>query len=595
MKKVDPKGRSTAAVDDAATPERSAVVTRRGFLKGAAASAAIAQGTVLLGGAPSALAATPALEKGGAEPRGARPIPPISPPARWDKEADVVVVGTGGGGLAASVRSAEKGLKVITLEKLSGPGGGTKESALFYTFGGTRYQNAIKWAIPKFPFDPDALVELVMPMYQYSVDKLLLRALAVRGPECVDWMGDHGVEWELNTRNDPVFGQGGHIWKGSCLEGNYTRATKHVTDHMHHVATRLGVEFLFGTTVVRLVQQGDRIVGVETKNLEGEVLFVRARKSVVLAAGGFGVNRDMLAKYTPAAHLGSGSSFAMPCDTGECVRMGLGAGADIAGLGSTACFDGGVDWVHEGRGPFHQHLYNGSVQLSRQPWLSIDITGTRYQYMDSVPVDNLFHQPAVAMSRPGHRGYVIFDADYETNIFKFDQAYCRRPLRPTMPNMDRVPGWLVGKDWREGVKVALDAGVIKKTSTVEQLGAQLGFAPGVLPAAVAKWNEVCASGKDDPIYGYKPEWLIPIRKPPFYGIRMGAFLYATHAGLRVTPRMQVVNTKGAIIPGLYAAFHTAGGAIGENALSGASILADNGLSWASGYIAANTIAAEDRA
>jgi hypothetical protein len=573
-------------VDGASAAARG--VSRRGFLKGAAAGAAIAQGAALLGGASTAVASTPQRDRC-VDGEAAHPIPPVGPPAKWDKEADVVVVGTGGGGLAASVRAAEKRLKVITLEKLSGPGGGTKESALFFTFGGTRYQNAIKWAIPKFPYDPDALVELVMPAYQYSADKLLLRALATRGPECVDWMGDHGVEWELNTKNDPVFGQGGHIWKNSCLEGNYTRATKHVTDHMHAVAVRAGVEFLFGTTVTRLVQQGDRIVGVRTKNLEGLELFVRAKKAVVLAAGGFAVNRDMLQKYTPYANAGAGSSFGMPCDTGECTRMGIGAGADIAGVNSTSFFDGGVDWVHEGRGTFHQHLYNGSVQLARQPWLSIDITGERYQYMDSVPVDNLFHQPAVPMSRPGRRGYVIFDDNYETNVPGFEQAYCRRPLRPTMPNMDRVPGWLVGKDWREGVKVALDAGVIKKAQTIDALGEQLGFAPGVLARSVTKWNEACASRKDDPIYGYKPEWLIPIRKPPFYGIRMGGFLYATHAGLRVNPGMQVVSTKGTVIAGLYAAFHTAGGAIGENAVSGASILADNGLSWASGYIAANTI------
>lgn len=595
MKKPDSKGREVVGKGDAAAESTGqGGISRRKFLKGAAAGAAIAPGAALLAAAPNALAGTPAPERC-TDPESARPIPPIDPPARWDREADVVVVGTGGGGLAASVRAAEKGLKVVTIEKLSAPGGGTKESALFFTFGGTRYQNAIKWALPKFPYDPDALVEMVTPMYQHTADKLLLRALATRGPECVDWMGDHGVEWELNTKNDPVFGQGGHIWKNSCLEGNYTRATKHVTDHMHGVAVKAGVEFLFETAAVRLVQQGGRIVGLKTRNLKGEVLFVSAKKGVVLAAGGFAVNRDMLAKYTPFANKGAGSSFGMPCDTGECTRMGIGAGADLAGLNSTSFFDGGVDWVHEGRGAFHQHLYNGSVQLARQPWLSIDITGERYQYMDSVPVHNLFNQPAVQMARPGNRGYVIFDADYETNIFKFKQEYCRRPLRPSMPNMNRVPDWLVSKDWREGVKVALDAGVIKKASSIEELEALLGFAPGVLSASVAKWNQVCASGKDDPIYGYKPEWLIPIQKGPFYGIRMGGFLYATHAGLRVTPQMQVVSTKGTVIPGLYAAFHTAGGAVGESAVSGVSILADNGLSWASGYIAAGTIGTDDKA
>jgi len=300
--------------------------SRRGFLRSAAASAAIAGGTALIGGTSIAMAQEKS-EKACGEAEDAKPIPPIAPPAKWDKEADVVVIGTGGGGLAACVKAAENHLSVIAIEKLQGPGGASQEAGLFFTAGGSRLQNAMKFALPSFPYNPDAVVEFVSPWYQHTADKSLLRALAVKGPECVDWLEDHGVPWELNLENDKYFGPGVHIWKGACKDGNYTRAMKPVTDHVYGVAKKLGAEFIFQTWAVRLVEDKGRIVGVKTENMKGETLFVRAKKGLILASGGFGVNRDMLEKYTPYANKNCGSSFAMPSDTGEVIRMGLGAGA----------------------------------------------------------------------------------------------------------------------------------------------------------------------------------------------------------------------------------------------------------------------------
>jgi len=579
--KSDPAGLENIQEDSA---EKSKGLSRRGFLRSAAASAAIAGTAGIIGSPAMALAETK--EKCG-EPDGAKPIQPIAPPAKWDKEADVVIVGTGGGGLAAALRLSESSKSVIAIEKMQGPGGGSKEAGLFFTFGGTRLQNAAKFALPSFPFNPDALVEMVAPMYQYTADKNLIRSLAVNGAACVDWLEDHGVPWELDTVNDPVTGVGTHIWKGACKDGNYTRAMKPVMDLVYEQAKKHGAEFIFETAVVRLVEDKGRIVGVKAKNLKGETIFVRGKKGVLLASGGFAVNRDMLEKYTPYANKTSGSCFAMPCDTGETVRMGIGAGADLAGLGSVTSFDGGIDWGKNG--PWQQYLYNGSTQLARQPWLGIDISGQRYGYLNSDPANNLWLLSNVQGSQRGGRGYVIFDGDYETNIWKFKQTFCRKPLTPTMPNADRVPDFITSTDWRDGVKIALDAGAIKKADTLAELGKLLGHAPGVLEKSVADWNAVCASGKDDPKYGYKPEWLIPITKAPYYGIKLGSFLYATCCGLRVTPGMQVVDTRGNAIPGLYASFHTAGGQVGEQNVNGISILADVGLSLTGGYIAADTI------
>ena len=96
-------------------------------------------------------------------------------------------------------------------------------------------------------------------------------------------------------------------------------------------------------------------------------------------------------------------------------------------------------------------------------------------------------------------------------------------------------------------------------------------------------------------YKYDPSWLIPISEPPYYGAKLGGNLFATKCGLRINPKMQVIDTEGAVIPGLYAGWHTAGGSNGENNLAGKpfnGLYGDVGLSFLGGYMAAGSIIGE---
>ena len=116
---------------------------------------------------------------------------------------------------------------------------------------------------------------------------------------------------------------------------------------------------------------------------------------------------------------------------------------------------------------------------------------------------------------------------------------------------------------QEGVQDAIDADVLKKRDSLEELERDLGLAEGVLTQAVADWNATCESGHDDFMYPMPDEWLHPIVKPPFYGCRIGGNLYGTKAGLLINDQMQVIGCDGRVIPGLYAGWHTAGGACGD--------------------------------
>ena len=161
------------------------------------------------------------------------------------------------------------------------------------------------------------------------------------------------------------------------------------------------------------------------------------------------------------------------------------------------------------------------------------------------------------------------------------------------PLIDRVPEWQ--RDWRNAFQMMVDAGAVKECDTIEELEEALGLREDVLVQAVKDWNAACEAGEDTvPTYKYDPSWLIPISEPPYYGAKLGGNLFATKCGLRINPKMQVIDTEGAVIPGLYAGWHTAG-SNGENNLAGKpfnGLYGDVGLSFLGGYMAAGSIIGE---
>ena len=362
-----------------------------------------------------------------------------------------------------------------------------------------------------------------------------------------------------------------------------------------YTGTGKGME---GLVTVKLLVQDNRISCLETAQ-EGESQSRGGYEAIrdgrfaamIEAAQGAGIDAISGATITTAA-MGCASSYLTAGETGECFRMGLGVNADVSGFNSSASFDGGVDWEAEG-GQWARFLYDGMTQLSRQPWFTVDRCGNRLRYMDSrVGEDGanaiyaLGDLATIQMTPPGHRSYIVFDAHYEDHLAGFAQEHCRKLITPDLEQIDKVPEHY--RDWHHGVQDAIDADVLKKRDSLEELERDLGFAPGVLVEAVEKWNACCERGEDDFMYPMPPEWLHAIKDPPFYGCRIGGNLYGTKAGLMINDEMQVISTKGTVIPGLYAGWHTAGGACGENSYIGdpilGSLLGDVSLAFCGGYV-----------
>jgi len=562
-------------------------ITRRGFLGRLAAGTGVmgAAATGLMNVLPGKATANTCSEEGYADDK-VSPIPPIGPPAKWDKEADVVIVGAGGAGLTASNIAREKGASVITVEKFYNAGGATREATVAICWG-TRAQKRLG-----IEPDPSWLVKWSLKDSDYTVDPDLIEHLIKKSAECLDWIEDMGYwKWEVYYSEGVPFA---HFPENTFKKTMMLRTQGVVTDTLYKEAVKRGVEFIFKTKTERLVKDGDRIVGIKVEN-EGRTLYIRAKKGVVLCAGGMSVNRDMLKEYCPSAYHGCASSYDMPGSTGECIRMGFGAGADITGFNSIAAFDSSLPYFEQGY-DFFRYLYNGDIQLARQPWLYVNKHGERFINEQLFGAGLSFNLMAdEQMKQPGGRCYVVFDADYETNIKKFKdvQDFCEIPLEPNMPGMKE---WgenpetrnLCPNDWRIAVKRSLELGMIKKANTIEELADMLMIDPKRLKKTVDQYNEYCEKGRDGQFRKPK-QYLVPVKKAPFYGIKVGAQIVETECGLKTNYDYQVIDKNRKPIPGLYAASHTAGGAIGENNCSSSMNLGDCCQAYTTGYIAGESV------
>jgi succinate dehydrogenase/fumarate reductase flavoprotein subunit len=533
----------------------------------------------------------------------AEPILPEEPPAEWTSEADIVVVGTGGGGLTAALLGRDGGASVIVVEKNGTPGGATQHANAFANRAGNGREQIEKgYAWPEFPYERDKFIRAIEPHYQFSIDDDLIGNLADAAGECLDWMQDHGA--------DMICIGPAYLTKDSAAgKVHNVMAVKEITNKFHKFGEEAGAVYYFNTPCSALITDGNRVVGIKATGSDGDMYF-KANKGVILCSGGFGMNPDMLKKYIPTAYKTSVNGGPMPYHTGECTRMAIGAGADMSGIDSWCSWESEMD-----NGTGEWRYFWGARQITQLPWLNIDIHGKRcnyYEWNKFGSKDTEFYAQAVTLpffqagedraraqvqaSRINHRAYAIFDGKFEEYIEQIQNSDLseRRPTLATDPIPEQD---LFDPDWHVEFDKALADGRMKQANTLDELAEQLGLDPEVVAKSVNKWNENCANGIDaGTVYPLGKRFLNPIVEPPFYGAIIGPNLGKTLCGVRVDENLRVLTSEGKTIPGLYANMTTAGGIVGEStygtSLLNSSFLGGNTMTWASGYLAAKTALAD---
>ncbi|MDT5326492.1 MAG: 3-oxo-5alpha-steroid 4-dehydrogenase [Mycobacterium sp.] len=429
----------------------------------------------------------------------------------WSDDVDVVVIGFGIAGGCAAASAAAAGARVLVLERAAVAGGTTSMAGgHFYLGGGT--------AVQKATGHEDSAEEMYKYLVAVSRDPELdkIRAYADGSVEHFNWLEDLGFQFERSYYPEKaviqpnteglMFTGNEKVWPYKNEAAPAPRGHKvpvpgdtggagMVVDLLLKRAADLGVQIRYETGASALVVEDGAVVGVGWKHFN-ESGAIRA-KAVVIAAGGFVMNPDMVAELTPKL---AEKPFVLgnTYDDGLGIRLGESAG------GSTK---------HMDQIFITAPAYPPSILLTG---IIVNKLGQRFVTEDS------YHSrtSGFVMDQPDSAAYLIVD-----------EAHLKHPEMPLIPLID---GW----------------------ETVEQMESDLGIPEGNLVATLDRYNEFAARG-EDPDFHKQPEFLAAQDQGPWgaFDLTLGKAMYAgfTVGGLATSVDGEVLRADGSVIPGLYAA------------------------------------------
>jgi succinate dehydrogenase/fumarate reductase flavoprotein subunit len=447
----------------------------------------------------------------------------------WHREADVVIVGLGAAGACAALGAREVGAEVLVLERAGG-GGGTSANSTgeIYLGGGTPVQRACG-----FDDTPEDMYRYLMASCGPQPDQSKIRLYADRSVAHFHWLVSQGVPFKHS-----FYGEGSYIptddclaWSGSELTTRYAGVARpaprgHTTQRegieaggelMRALceATRgSGAELQVDCRVETLIQNAERrVVGVVAR-VDGEQRCIAARGGVVLCAGGFINNKEMVDRHAPWLWR-CRMRMGVDGDDGRGIRMGMGAGGEAIRM-DTGCI-----------------VLPFTVPKKHVKGIMVNRQGQRFINEDA------YQSEVGAAALRGQDGQVFLIVD--------DEIY-ERPFPP-------VEFAAVGE-------------------TVDELERELAMPPGNLQHTVAYYNRHAERG-EDPLFQKTEEFLKPLTRPPFaaldYRVDHSLWSVFTMGGLHTSVDGEVQSADGDCIPGLYAAGRTTSGLAAEGYSSGLSL------------------------
>jgi 3-oxo-5alpha-steroid 4-dehydrogenase len=503
----------------------------------------------------------------------------------WDASADVVVVGFGGAGACAALEAASLGASVLVLDRFTGGGATAVSGGVVYAGGGTTIQHVAGVAD-----SPDAMFDYLSQEVGDAVSPATLRRFCDESAGMIDWLAARGVPFEASLcpyktsypnndyylywsgsenawpyRDSAVPAPRGHRAHGPGTSGRVLFAALAAAVH------QAGIPVLRQTRAVRLVVEGDRVVGVECLSLASAparirrahaVLYryatkpglyvpalarrlarrivalerkyarpyrVAATRGVVLSSGGFIGNRAMVREHAPAFR--GGLPLGTLGDDGSGIALGVAAGGATDRLGSVSAW---------------RFLTPPSALLSG---ILVNESGHRF-------IDESTYGAALGhhmITDHGGRAWLLIDEN----------------LRRTARHQVRSETL-----WFQRFQARFILGPGRLSGSLDQVAQRAGISVDGLRATLEAYN--CGSPDK---FGKSPNLVRPLVKEPFSLIdcssrpRLGfPCPMLTLGGLAVDEHTgQVLTPSGAAVPGLYAAGRTAVGLCSNSYVSGLSI------------------------
>jgi tricarballylate dehydrogenase len=423
---------------------------------------------------------------------------------------DVLIVGEGIAGCTAALAATEQGANVLIIEKApqNVPHANT-------AFSGGSFRR-VSQAYPAEKFYHD-----MISLSGGKADPELTKIMVEASQKARDWLTELGVPWTSKSRDpgasDQVDGQ------GKALAQILRRA----------VADR-NIKTLHETEASSLILEGKKIAGARVSTKEGSSEI--SSKAVILAAGGFQANPEMVTRY-----IGPGGNNLVlrgsPYNTGDGIRMALEVGAKIDWMDD---FHGGL--IHYG---YRKYLAEGAMAGMRsmkkyEVGILVNQQGNRFVDEGEQASDKTYAKfgKIVALTQPGGVAYVIFD------------SATKEIINPDYTGPERGP---------------------IEASSIRELAAKLEIDPDALYETVTRFNSSIEGDKCLSLNPLKTNFARRIEGPVFLAYKVTGGFTFTFGGLCTNTKSQVLDTNLQPIPALYAAGEIATGIFYGNYAGGSSL------------------------
>ena len=404
-----------------------------------------------------------------------------------DEECDVVVIGGGGSGIAAACTAFDEGLDVIIVEKMPMLGGNTNLATTQMWAAGSRMQQEA------------GQTETAEDFYNFimsgkgaglGLEPNATMFMCENSGAAVDWLLDNGVE----------FGRVFNIYSHGPADGGAPGPV--IMTGLRNALDTRGIDYRLNTKATEiLMNEEGAACGIKVESPEGN--YTINAKCVVIAAGGFANNNEMVTQYDPRwPGLGCNSS---PSQTGDGIIMGEAVGAKLGDM-ENITINPTVLYRDEGLYSLTALRTNGAILVNN--------SGKRFWNEESAYTP----QAEALLQQDKQEAFMIFDQTMLDTVGLIAQ-YAERDF-------------------------------FAKADTVEDLADQLGIDPAGLAETVETYKGFVEAGEDAE-FGRK-FMTVGFDNPPYYGVKVFPSVQTTSGGIVINFKAEVISTNDTIIPGLFA-------------------------------------------
>ena len=426
------------------------------------------------------------------------------------KAYDVVVVGSGGAGLAAAIQAHDLGASVVVVEKMSVIGGNTNKASAGMNAAETKFQK-LKGIVDS----KDLFYNETMTGGKNKNNPELLRYFVENAPDAIDWLDNNGIELSGITTTGGMSVDRTHRPASGAAVGGYL-----ISGLVKNI-NRRGIEVMLDSNVTEIITENHKVVGVKVTEEDGSIQTIKA-KAVIIATGGFSANREMVEKYRPDLKGFVTTNHKGATGSGIMILEKLGAGT--------------VDMKEIQIHPTVEQTTSYLISESIRGGGAILVSQAGKRFVNEL--DTRDKVSAEIIKLPEHYSYILFDQQV--------------------------------RDENKAVEEYVSHDLVVQADSINELAQKLSIDANTLSNTIERYNQF-VNTKQDEDYGRTTGMRHPINKAPYYAIKIAPGVHHTMGGVTINTHTQVLDTGKNVIQGVFAAGEVVGGVHGANRIGGNAV------------------------